>query len=105
MVFADQEIYFGSIPAGTMSQYTRLYNAGSQQLVKVKYTVDGRTVSEGALPGQAGLPAGNGDPAGAYTYVVGYNPSAPIGQQVAQLEVMVDGDSQQALSDGPASPS
>jgi hypothetical protein len=28
MVFPDQEIHFGSVPAGAMSQYTRLYTEG-----------------------------------------------------------------------------
>jgi hypothetical protein len=90
MVFPDQAVYFGSIPAGAMSQYTRLYTAALQQLVKVGYTADGKAVSEGEPPGEVGQPTGNSAAAGAYTYLVGYDRSAPIGEQVELFDVTVD---------------
>ena len=91
MVFPDQAIYFGSIPAGTMSQYTRLCTARSSAAVKVEYTADGNVPSrEGEPPGEVGQPTGNSEAAGAYTYVVGYDRSAPMGEQVEQLDVVVD---------------
>ena len=90
MVFPDQEIHFGSIPAGAISQYTRLYTAGLHQLVKVEYTADGKTVSEGGPAGEVRQPTGNSEAAGAYTYVVGYDHSAPMGEQVEHFDVMVD---------------
>jgi hypothetical protein len=58
MVFPDQEIHFGSEPARAMSQYTRLYTGGLQQLVKVEYTADGKAVSEGEHPGEVEQPTG-----------------------------------------------
>jgi hypothetical protein len=96
MVFPDQAIYFGSIPAGAMSQYTRLYTGGPHQLVKVQYAADGKTVSEGEPPGEVEQPTGNSEAAGAYTYVVGYDRSAPVGEQVEPLDVTVDFESEAA---------
>ena len=90
MVFPDQEIHFGSIPVGAMSQYTRLYTSGLHQLVNVGYTADGKSVSEGEPPGEVVQPTGNSEAAGTYTYVVGYDHSAPLGEQVEQLDVRVD---------------
>ena len=90
MEFPDQEVHFGSIPAGARSQYTRLYTAGLHQLVKVEYAADGKAVSEGEPPGGVGQPTGNSEAAGAYTYVVGYDHSAPMGEQVEQLDVAID---------------
>jgi hypothetical protein len=90
MVFPDQEIYFGSVPAVATSQYTRLYTAGLQQLEKVEYTADGKAVSEGEPPGEVGQPTGNSEAAGAYTYVIGYDRSAPMGEHVKLFDVTVD---------------
>ena len=93
MVFPDQTIHFGSIPAGSMSQYARLYTARLHQRGAVEYTANGKTVSQGepAL-GEVGQPTGSGDAAGAYTYVVGYDGSAPMGEQVEQVDVGGDGE-------------
>jgi hypothetical protein len=93
MVFPDQQIHFGSVPAGAMSQYARLYTAGLHQLAAVEYTANGKTVSQGepAL-GEVGQPTGSSDAAGAYTYVVGYDRSAPMGEQVEQVDVGADGE-------------
>jgi hypothetical protein len=93
MVFPDdQEIYFGSVPAGATSQYTRLYAAGPHQVVTLEYTADGKPASQGSEPpaGEGGQPTEGSEAAGAYTYVVGYDRGAPMGEQVEQLDVAVD---------------
>jgi hypothetical protein len=70
MVFPDQEIYFGSVPAGAISQYTRLYTTGPHQLVRVQYTADGKAVAEGEPADDVGPSTGISEAKGTYTYVV-----------------------------------
>lgn len=50
------------------------------------YTADGKSVSEGEPPGEVMQPTGNTEAAGTYTYPVGYDHSAPLGEQVEQLD-------------------
>ncbi len=87
----DQETYVGSIPAGTTSQYARLYAEAPHTLVAVEYTWNGKTVSQSEpLSGEAEPPTGSSRAAGAYTFVVGYDRGAPLGEQVEQLDVVAD---------------
>lgn len=92
MRFADdQEVYLGSVPAGATTQYTRLYAETLHPLEAVELTADGKTVSQREpLSGQAEQPSGRSETAGVYTFVVGYDRSAPPGLQVEQVDVVAE---------------
>lgn len=87
MRFPDgSEIHFGSIPAGTTSQFTRLFGGGLRRHAAVSYTEDGREVSQpfsatDALPQESEV--------GVVTYVVGYERAAPPGEHLRQAAVLV----------------
>jgi hypothetical protein len=88
MRFAESsEIHFGSIPAGTTSQFTRLFGGGLRRQAAVAYTEDGHEVSQPFSAGDA-MPAQELE-VGVVTYVVTYERAAPVGEHLRQAAVLV----------------
>ena len=57
----------------------------------MEYIANGKTVQQSEHPsGEADWPTGNSQAAAVYTYVVGYDRSAPQGEQVEQVDVVAD---------------
>ena len=83
----DQQIYFGSVPAGSASQYARHYAGSGLWPDAVQYTEAGTTLVQ-PVPGSADdrQPTGSSE-RGRLTYVVRYDRDAPEGRHVEHVRV------------------